>query len=222
MTTEKNQIEEYFEWWLNELSQNGFIKHYEREKTTFVVREPAKYGKYKRYKSKEKTVQEFNLFPKIKYTSDYTIEWTEKAEYYFYEEINPAKVFQFGKPIFIAHRSIEEEDGVPIEKILSYVDVKPTNAVARAGGRVSSSVTFPLKNRMLWEEHGIFVNKVVPIPMAKAGYNSALFIESFTPTRYLFTDGGKQKRKIKFNVVTLKQYVAQKKKELETILKTTV
>ena len=107
----------------------------------------------------------------------------------------------------------DENDDYPI---VSYVDVKPTNSVQRKGGKVSSSITFPLKNRILWDRSRIYINKVVPMPMSGTGFKSALFIKTFTPQRYLLTDGGKQLRKIKYPVTTMLAYVNKQKTEIET------
>ena len=216
--TDKNGIETYFEWYLNELSALGYVKHYSRESKSFVVRNESEYGELVRFKRKSPEIKQFNLFPKITYTPDYFIEWTPLAEYFFFEEVNFTEVFQFGKPLFVAHRGTRDNG----ESFLySYVDVKPTNSVVRRGGRVSSSVSFPFKQRMLWEQEKVYINKVVPIPMAGTGFNSALFVKSFVPQRYLLTDGGRQIRKIQFKLRTLNEYISKTKADLDTILKNT-
>jgi hypothetical protein len=215
-TTEKNTIELYFEWWLLEMQSKGFVKEFFREPETMLVQAPAEYGRYKRFKTKEKEVETFNLFPRIQYTYDYIVVWNKSAEYLFYEEVNDKResIFQFSMPQFIAH---EDKEG----DIVSYVDVKPTNAVQQRGGKVSSAITFPLKQRMLWDRHRLFINKVVPIPMAGTGYNSALFIKTFTPQRYLLTDGGGQRRKIKFKTESLVEFVNKKTTYMNNLLKNT-
>jgi len=223
MKTEINGLETYFEWWLKEMQTAGYVKSFERETETFIVAPVSSYGRYKRFKRKEKEIESFSLFPEIKYSYDYKIYWNSTAEYLFYEEINEHKVFQFGRPLFIAYlnknEKTDQNDDYPI---ISYVDVKPTNSVQRRGGKVSSSITFPLKNRLLWENSGIYINKVVPMPMSGTGYSSALFIKTFTPQRYLLTDGGKQLRKIKFSVTDLNSFVFKRKTEIETLLKNTI
>jgi bifunctional DNase/RNase len=64
----------------------------------------------------------------------------------------------------------------------SYIDVKP-------GFTKQHSVTevFSLKRGLMLEKHGINVQKVVI---------EDLFKHTFTPTRYLLTDSGRQPRKI--------------------------
>ena len=99
--TQRNKLEEYFEWWLNEMKEYGYIKKWTREPETIIVGEAIEYGRYKRFKTKEKLIEAFNLFGKITYTYDYRIYWDASAEYLFYEEINNSRVFQFGKPLFV-------------------------------------------------------------------------------------------------------------------------
>jgi hypothetical protein len=62
---------------------------------------------------------------------------------------------------------------------------------------------------MLMEQF-IYVQKMVPIPMAGSGITIAMFTKTFTPKRYLFTDGGGKPRKINFPIRTLATYVAER------------
>jgi len=225
MKTDINKIEQYFQWWLNEMVDNGYVQRYIREPESIRVLNTATYGRLKRFKSKEKIVEEFNIFGKIDYTYDYLIIWDKKAEYLFYEEVLPSQVFQFGKPIFIAHKTNlqmgTEAKDIMLDQIVSYVDVKPTNSVMQRGGKVSSAVSFPLKQRMIWDNYKKYINKVVPMPMAGTGYSSALFIKSFIPQRYLLTDGGKQLRKIKYKITSLPEYIRVKTAYINNLLKNT-
>ena len=217
--TEKNQLELYFEWWLVEMQSLGYINNFVREPETQTVMEAGEYGRYKRFKTKEKEVEQFNLFPKITYTYDYKIIWNKSAEFLFYEEIMEQSIFLFSKPPFIASREASLIEGD--EYIVSYVDVKPTNSVQQRGGKVSSAISFPLKQRMLWERDRTYINKVVPMPMAGTGYNSALFVKTFVPQRYLLTDGGKMRRKIKYKTTSLKEFVNTKTIYINNLLKNT-
>ena len=202
METERNKIEEYFEWWCDDMISGGYLKEYIREPQTMNVLSTAIYYRMKYYKRKENAPEEFNLFPKIDYTYDYLLVWTEKAKYIFHETVDENSTFYHNKPLFISHELDDE--------IVSYVDVKPTNSVQRRGGKVSSAITFPLKNRMIWDNYRIYINKVVPIPMAGTGYSSALFIKSFIPKRYYMTDGGGRKRKIKYQFKFIEEFVKDK------------
>jgi hypothetical protein len=217
--SERNQIELYFEWWLNDLKAAGYVKEYVREPEKFSVLPTAPYGRYKRFKTKPKEREEFNLFPKIDYTCDYKITWTEKAEYIFYEKINETQTFLFGRPLFVADEFVGAEEGT--FDTISYVDVKPTTSAVRQGAKASTSHTFPLKARMLWEHHCIFINKCVPIPMSGTGFNSALFTQSFVPVRYLTTDGGKQQRKIKWSYKLMQNYINERVGYMNNLMRNT-
>jgi hypothetical protein len=216
--TERNKIEEYFEWWLHDMVDAGYIISWSREPETFQVLGTSEYCRMKRFKTKSPVHEVFNLFQEISYTYDYLIVWAPSAEYLFYEEINEQGVFQFGKPPFVAH-SRQYDDGTV--KVISYIDVKPTSAVAKAGGKVSSSTTFPIKQRILWDTRKIYINKCVPIPMAGTGFTIALFPKVFTPRRYIFTDGGGRARKIHFKVRTLEAFVTRQKTYIENLMKNT-
>ena len=69
-----------------------------------------------------------------------------------------------------------------------YIDVKPSFTRNKA-----ESARFSLVQKALWDKHGEYVNKIVP---------AKLFEKTFTPERYLFTDTGKQSRKIGWKIKT--------------------
>lgn len=213
MKTEINDLEKYFEWWLNELVDIGFVKWYKREAEVFVI-PSSTYGRLKRFKTKDNVLEVFNLFPQIEYSYDYIICWEPVSEYIFYEIVDDSELFQFGKPSFIAfNREIDDK-----KCVVSYVDVKPTNSVQRRGGKVSSSITFPLKNRMLWDLQRVYINKVVPMPMSGTGFHSSLFTTTFTPRRYVYTDGGKAIRKVHFVIKTFKEFLVERTQFIKTTL----
>lgn len=200
--TKQNTNEMYFLWWAKELMDKGYIKDIEREPETFIVDDVIKHKREKHFVRKENELEEFNLFRKLVYTYDFRIIWNEKALYYFYEIYDKYGYFKFGRPLFIAHKT---DLG-----ITSYIDVKPTSNIASRFGKTNTSVTFPYKQRLLFKNHGIYINKSVSIPMAGAGFKSALFLVSFTPKRFLLTDGGRQKRKFKWEdkTITLEEYIS--------------
>lgn len=217
METEINDIEMFFQWWLNEMVEAGYIKSYIREGETLIADNSISYGRIKRFKSKESKVELFNLFPEVKYTYDYRIIWDQSAEFLFYETVEEAHAFQFGKPVFVAHYATIEDEA----EIISYVDVKPTNSVMRAGGKVSSSITFPFKQRLIWMNEKLYINKVVPIPMSGTGFSSALFIKTFVPARYLITNKSGAARKINFEYINLSAFVHKRTTYLENLIANT-
>lgn len=214
--TEINPIEQYFEWYLQELKDFGYIKDFFREPETLVVAYKTTANKILRKKSIDKIV-EIPLFPEIVLTYDYLIIWDKKAEYYFYECIEPHNIlFQLGMPLFIAHQGhlkIRGEDYDLDDTIYSYVDVKTLTCITQFGGN-SSSYTFPIKQRMLYDTFGIYVNKIIPVPAGKKGINLALFHKSFIPSRYLLTDKNVSARKINFSGQPLLTYLHLKSQEI--------
>lgn len=201
-TTEKNTIEMYAEWYFQELLEAGYISRWEREPETLTV----EYG-LKRYRvvyaKKSTKIEEYNLLPEITYTPDYIVYWAEKAHGIFYENVKDQN--QFNAP-FLSNSITRIQ--------YSYIDVKPTSAVSQRTGRVGSSRSFPLIQRMLMGR-GIYVQKMVPIPMAGSGITIAAFTKTFTPKRYLFTDGGGKPRKINFPVRTMSTYIAERLTAIE-------
>ena len=57
---------------------------------------------------------------------------------------------------------------------------------------------FSINQKWMYSEHGIYIQKVIP---------QKLFADTFTPKRYLMTDGGGQARKIKWDVKSLEEFV---------------
>ena len=211
--TKENTIEKYSLWWFNELKDHGYIKEIFREPETLYCADKEKYYRLKRFKRKDPEVEEFNLFGEIKYTYDYKIIWDLKARYIFYDVIDKnddKALFKQGKPLLIANYDYDK-DGNEIH--VTRLDVKPTASVARFG-KTSTQISFPIKQRMIYDRYGIYIQKFIPIPMAGSGKTSSVFPKSFTPRRYLMTDGGKQLRKIRFVVKGLQEYVKLKISEL--------
>lgn len=62
------------------------------------------------------------------------------------------------------------------------------------GARNTSAITFPLNQKWMYQRYGIYVDKIIP---------KELFENTFTPKRYLKTDGGDRERKINWKIKTL-------------------
>lgn len=222
MSTEKNQLEQYFEWWLNELHEQGYIRGYDREAETFPLFPNYKAVRLKFFKTKEPEHEEFNFMQNRFYNYDYNIKWAEKAENIFFQKAdfkdhNKPHVFNYSlnDVYFVAHWNETERCDI------SYVDVKPPS-VGRNSVQNSSYTTFPLKQQILLWLHGIYINKVIPFPMGGTGKTISLFPNTFTPRRYLISDGGNQSRKIRFQVKLLAEYIKERQNniaEIENALK---
>lgn len=223
MATEKNTTELYFEWWLDELKSNGFVKHYIREPQSILVRDsiPVCYNQH--YKKKEIIVRNFNLFPAITYTPDYLVifdksllnklfGYIKKSELdntYFLEDFNsedlkPGNVYS--ETLFYSSKKIET--GEHAGHYIIYFDVKPPSAVLQFVGNLQSSRDFPTKSRMIFERYGVFINKVIPV-----GQKTDLFAKTFLPERFKYTDKSGQLRKLKDyqkSAKTINEYLKSK------------
>lgn len=204
----ENTNEIHATWYFDDLIRLGYLIKYVRESETFICRPKLTYSFHEVLPTKLKE-REGSLFSEITYTPDYKLFWTEKARYIFFEEefttIRPR--FKYGRPLFLAYK---EDDN-----LVTRIDVKPTSNVSKKGGKVSSSGTFGLKQRMIYDAYGIYIHKFIPVPMAGTGIKVAIFPNSFTPSRYLWTDGRTQLRTIHFPIITVEEFVNKRIKEME-------
>lgn len=216
MSTDRNDLEKYFEWWLNELKDHGYIRGYDREAETFPLFPNYKAIRLNYFKTKEPEHEEFNFMHNRFYNYDYNIKWTEKANNIFFQEAdfkdhNKPQIFNYRNIYFVAHWVESEKCHV------SYVDVKPP-AAGNQNVQNTSYHTFPLKQQILLWLRGVYINKVIPFPMGGTGKTISLFPNTFTPRRYLITDGGTRNRKITtFQVKLLDEYIKERLEEIQQI-----
>ena len=214
-STKENDAERNFRWYAEELQHYGYVKRIDREAETMRVLDAYPYKREKHYKSKENTLESFNLLPESNYTYDFRIIWDEKALNLFTEIFQLGGHFKFGKPLFVSHYI--EINGV-IE-IVTYIDVKPHSSAAQfGGGKLSTFYTFPFIQKFLLATKGLYINKIIPMNQGKHGISTNLFATSFTPNRYLFTDASQQLRKIPFKKVSIAQFVKMKSAVIEKLL----
>lgn len=222
--SKKSSSELYFEWWLDELKESGLVLSWEREPETFVLAnaEPVYY--YQR-KKKLEVQNSFNLFKPITYTPDYRVVFSKKLYNKFFGLIKNACLVGHGNR-FVNFLQDDESidvgsvyqnvsyyttiyDSITPEYFTLYFDVKPPSAILAFASNVSSSREFPIKQRLMFEKHGIYVNKVVPY-----GSKNCLFTKTFLPKRYRYTDANKGPRKLKDyeqKAFSLEKYLESKK-----------
>lgn len=209
--SERNLIEQYFEWWLDDCIKYGFIESYSRESEEFKLFDPYKAGRLKHYKTKMPKLEEFNLLPGATYNFDYKIVWNKKAEFILY---SPTDFLSEGLPTMLYPDTFFWAQETINGNYVSYTDVKPPAKAAQYQA-ITSYHTFPFVQKILLEKYGLFVQKVIPIPMKGSGLSTSLFPNTFTPSRYFFTDGGQQRRKIKFRILNMELFLKIRKKELD-------
>jgi hypothetical protein len=174
-----SQEELYFCWWLEELLNDKYIKSFNRA-DSIPIYDPKKlcFGHHCRA-----------IIRELNYEPDFIIEWYSKANGIFYiTEGKEYSLFQVKNTPFIS-----------LDGKTSLVDVKGLFQ----GPRLSTSITFPFVQKLLFHEKNIFINKIIPLG------DKGLFANTFTPTSYLTTPTGKE-RKLKWEPRSLEEYLKSK------------
>jgi hypothetical protein len=169
----RSDEEIYMSWWLDELVEAGYVKHYKYEERTLILMNEVKMPWTEQMKTGTKK-REHHLFAQSTYTPDFEITWNTKAFGIFIPGFATAH-----RPYFMGAEYVDDCADC-------LIDVKGDHAMGASRGNFSQ-FSFPYKQKMAWQNLKIYVQKVVPIK---------LFRETFVPQRYLLTDGGGQKRKL--------------------------
>lgn len=201
-----SQEEKYFSWYLDELLKEGFILRYKYQPKPFVITEKIHYKWIKKLKTKSKPMQSVFLNG-YTYQADFLIVWDieSDARGIFYEIL-----FELSM-----HDNAGKKDDYPFiaqvgnqtGHFFSVVDVKGSYSQNDAYRR------FSIDQKLVWDKHKIYVQKIIPVPaVSKSGKvtpANALFHQTFTPFNYRFTDKKGDKRKIRYNLKTLQEFLAQ-------------
>lgn len=194
----KSHIELYFSWWLDELKREGFIKEWWYEEYTFPLAEQIKVPYKKQLKTKVKEEEEI-ILERASCTADFTIVWSEKAKNIFYLDRN--------EPLKGGVRDIPIRLSDP-DKLISHIETKGNNESS-----TSSSISFPYKQKWVYQKYGAFIQKVKPFSY-KVNKN-ILFQSTFYPAKVLETEvykrnckfGKQGESKIRHKTTTLKQFL---------------
>jgi hypothetical protein len=184
----KNDEELYFSYYLDELKENKIIKDYTYEQETFTLSEDIDfyYTKITELKTKTKVENKRkSLLKPCTYTPDFVVTFsTTRKGIWGQPDIFPPFIVMKGKK--------------------GYVDVKGMFA----GRTNSTQYTFPLKQKWLYKDYGIYTNKIVPY---------TLFEETFTPQKVIDTEVYKRDipsrdikggdTKLKFKIKTIKEWL---------------
>jgi len=165
--------EDYFEWWLEEAKEAGFVKGWKRANTVTLA--PAASIPFTKYMKTKTTEVEKHLYHSLEYTPDYRVVFSLDTA----EGILCSNLFEQNskdKPaFFLSMRDNFQE--------VSYVDVKPDRFSRQAS---PSSVTFPIMQKLMWYVHNTYVQKVVLYPATNTqGKNKTLFTQTWTPKKLL-------------------------------------
>ena len=172
----KSKEEIYFVWYLTELQNHGIIERWYvpkpitlYESVTIDILTELKPGKVKPKKH--------HLFHDVTYKGDFAIVWSFKYVQRWFDIIESKPSVYWKKCPFIAMPSTSglEFDKQGWVQCKSLIDVKGSFK----GAHNNSAVTFPIISKILWREHKVYVNKIIP---------KDLFNDTFHPGRYFFTD----------------------------------
>lgn len=193
----------YFLWYLIELHEAGYILEATYHEKSWLLSREVKFLKLRKKQLKTKVKTEtlsFKLLGQHTYTPDFVITWDKSAEGIFFDRIKPISNVDDSPSLFIA------TDGM-----MSLIDVKGAH-----DGRLSSASTFPLNQKWMYWAHGLYVQKIIPVVKTKKGTGhvyTGLFPSTFTPKRYLLSDGGGKVRTINYKPKSLTEYAELRAKE---------
>lgn len=217
---ELSQSELYFEWWLEELQAIGLVLKFERcDKIgeSFVLMEPLAFDYNQHYKTKEPLIKQVNVLRSVTYTPDYKVHFNKKLLGKLYANVNDKLILDEGRiplpgNIWQEILFLTTNTDYWSETSIVYFDVKPPSSALRFSGALASSRDFPVKQRLMYEKHNIFVNKVISY-----GQKECLFTKTFLPKRYKWTDKSTKLRSLKTyekSAKNLAQYLESKSIEL--------
>jgi len=187
MNKYRNKEERYFSYYIEELMEKGLVESFTYEEVKFELTPKVTFPYVKKTKLKTKTKVEDKqktLFQPMGYTPDFIINFEPTAN------IIAAMPDRFKTFITSNHT------------MTCFVDVKPSF------GRSTNSTnwTFPIKQKMMYHIHRIYVQKIVPFE---------LFEKTFTPANVIAEEvykrdcrhGKKGELKLKYKPVLIDEYL---------------
>ena len=199
--------EEIFDCWAEELIKHSFIEKYIKVPTSMVLLPAEEYIErtqrtvYKGTKREKVVIDEKRkvLFEEMTYRPDRIIYWAPKAKDVFFQDIKLWKTRP--KTAFFYADFDQNEPGW-----WSAIDVK-----SPFQGKNCSDATFDVKKKLLWSRFNIYINKCIQYPAKKKkrlNKKHYLYTHTFTPTRYLYTDGLTKARTIRnWPVITIQEFL---------------
>lgn len=181
MSNYRSDEEKYFSWWLDELEEAGYISGYDYENKNWNLSESVNVIFTKILKTKERK-EEKNILDRHSYGCDFTIDFEEKSRGYFFSNIN--------------QESYIKANFIYGHKLLGFVEVKAIF------DRNNMTRLFSISRKWVWDKHGDFIN-LVKISNTK----NSFFSKTFTPKRFLLTDKTSKPRSLKYEPITLEDYV---------------
>jgi len=176
--------EDWFDFWADDLVKATFINKVLKQDIKGWEIYPGEKLEYEEPKilyegtdrERVKMVKKsYTLHRPVHYTPDRVIFWNPKAEGIFFTDVE--KIVLGEVKYFIAHK-------LPDGRFITVLDVK-----SPFGGMNSSDVSFSIKKKWVWVKERIYVNQAVMHPVKPLkNVNKYLWVMTFTPNRFLYTD----------------------------------
>jgi hypothetical protein len=187
--------EQYFQWYLDDLKKYGLIKKYKYHCKPYILIYPHCYYTYSATRVVKKS-QKHVLTNQHTYKPDFVIDWSDNGK--SRKLIKMLEEYQFTR--FCYKKNIDnffwvKYDNFNDNTLHSYIDVKPL--FNKYSDRLS---LFRWKRALMLEIHNIIVQAVIP---------EILFRNTFTPERYLYNNKNTKKRLIKWDIVTIDEFLAK-------------
>lgn len=200
-----NKEEGYFYDWLLELKSRGYI-HKIFIQQTYQLYESVEFPFIREKKLKKSTKVESyvgKVLNPLVYTPDFVIYWNQKARGKFVfltgDTIPEAITSTLQRMFFgrCGRETVLYDEGKETQYIETVIEIKGTFAARHN----SSAITFPIIRKIMFQERGIFVNKVMPMHKTKG-----IFAKTFTPLTYFKTEKSKVARKIPWTALRIEQF----------------
>jgi len=187
----KSDDEWYFSWWLDDLVDSGYVDDWKYESETFDLSEPFKLTYKNKLQSGRTSDKPYSVLQKCTYQPDFKIYWNKKAKGIWYQNMEEEILQKPSEsPYFLAQENITR------------IEIKPNHDFQNK----TAQATIKIKWLM---QLGTWCQLVIPTPKVSKGKvspKSALFVSTFVPERYLYTDKSGGLRKINYKFQTLKEW----------------
>ena len=166
----RSKEEIYFSWYLDDIKDKTKSIKYEPFSMEVIPKKTKEFFDLKKDKNRD-----CFFLNKLSYTPDFVIEWN-------YETMFSKQGI---KDLWCEYdiRRFKDKKEIYYDNLeyISYIEIK-------GGHSKHNTNLFPVKQKIIYDRLGIYVQKIVPKNFFKA--------INYYPERYLLTDGGQKKRKL--------------------------
>ncbi len=178
--------EMYFQWWIDDLVSAGYIDEVVYQPEPFITSDKITYTFKKQLKTKTKIIEKV-LSGERRYTPDYKIYWTDKAKGLIYKEIDHQPI---DNPNAIFWASSDDQGFFTIIEVKGGYDQGNMTRLAR------------INIDLVHNRYGQYI-ELVRVSNSK----NSFFDKTFTPSRFIFTDAKKARRKLKYEPKSLNEFI---------------